>query len=436
MIPKIYSVGGQGVLRVCHTDKFKAGQLSFSMVLPIERETFFLNSLLFSVLCRGSVSLPSMAAINLRLDYLYSTDLSVRNSRHGDFQCLGFSADVLNPSCLPKGENLTREVLSLMQELIFHPLLDENGLLVARYVESEKKQLCDSLRSLKNNPRMYALDRCTQIVYADHPCGAPLYASEEKVMAVTPAQLTAYWKELIANAVPDFFYVGGEDEPLLLEAVSDTLCQGFSAERRSQASVSRRFSAGDAVKRVDETLEVTQSQLVMALATDTTIDDEDYYACMVFNEMLGASPVSKLFVNVREKLSLCYFCYSRYYSLKGAILIQCGLAADNRARAEEEILTQLRALADGDFSNEELSAAKNSLVSMFRQVEDSAVAIENYFYSRSMAGHEIPLEQMREAISRITREELIAVAKKVKLDTVYFLEGTLPGEEGDENEDD
>ena len=405
--------------------------LSVSAVLPIQRENVWLTSLLLSVLRRGTVKYPTLEALNRRLDFLYGTELSIRNFYRGDNQIIGFSAELLDRSYLPRGEDLLPAVAQIMDEILFHPLLDENGLLLSRYVESEKQMQCDAIRAMKNHPRGYAADRCRELLYADTPCGALIYGTEEQVMSVTPEQLSAHWRSLVDSLTLDCFYVGTADADSISDALRQTLGVSLSSHGVPTAPIRPCPLTGERrVRRVEESLEVGQGQLILGLRTDSVIGDADHFACVIFNEILGVSPISKLFVNVRERLSLCYHCSSSYNAYKGTLLITCGLSRANRPRAEKEILKQIRDLAAGRFEQSELDAARSALINAYRQIGDSPAAMESFYFGRAIAGLTQSVRDCREALSSVTREDVIRVAKKVKLDTVYYLDGTLDGEEG------
>lgn len=431
MIPSLYTLGDGLCLRVYRTQRFKAGMLSVSAVLPIEGRQVWMTSLLLSVLRRGTVRYPSLAELNRQLDYLYGTELSLRNFYRGDSQIIGLAADLIDTSYLPDvGESLTDGVLEVMEQILFHPLLDENGLLDARYVESEKLLQCDQIRSLKNHPRAYAVQKCRQLLYDKEPCGTPLYGTEEQVMAVTPAQLTEHWHQLMEGLTLDCFYVGGEEPSAIADALTRTLGTEMAGRAPGESALFRRvIRSAEKERRREDTLAVGQGQLVMGLRSGVAMGDPAFYACMVFNELFGASPISKLFMNVREKLSLCYHCASAYDSYKGTVMVTCGLENRNRRRAEKEILRQLKAICQGDFTDAELEGAKSSLENGYRQLEDSPAAMESYYYGRALAGITESLEDCRACFDRVTREDVIAVARGVSVDTVFFLKGTLAGEE-------
>ena len=437
MIPYVYSVNGATRLRVIHTDKFKTGMLSASAVLPIQREDVWLTSLLLSVLRRGTVKYPTLEALNRRLDFLYGTELSVRNFYRGDNRVIGFSAELLDAAYLSDGEDILSGVTEIMDQILFHPLLDGDGLLLSRYVESEKQMQCDAIRALKNQPRAYAADRCRELLYAKEPCGAPILGTEEQVMSVTAEQLTAHWRWLLEHLHLDCFYVGNADAEAVCTALRKTLAASLSEKEKPIPILMPRANTEVArTKRVNESLDVAQGHLVMGFDTGAVIGTDEYYAAVMFNEMLGISPVSKLFVNVRERLSLCYHCSSSYNPQKGTVLITCDLSRANRARAEREILRQVRSFARGKFDESEMNAAKRSLVNAYRQLEDTPAALESFYFGRSLVGLEQTPDDCRRALCAVTREDIIAIGKRIRLHTVYYLDGTLDTEEGGFDEED
>ena len=439
MIPTFHQVSPGMTLRACPTEKFKAAMLSVSAVLPITRENACKTSLLLAVLRRGTIKYPTLAAINARLDYLYGAELSIRNLYRGDSQIIGFSADFLDTVYVPREEKLLEGILDVVSQILFHPLLDGDGLLLEKYVESEKKLQCESIRSLKNSPRAYASEKCRELLYGNEPCGAPVFGTEEQVMAITREELTAHWRFLLENLRLDAFFVG-RDEEYVFSALREVLLPELDAVCKESEGNTGLYRVPAVPKEnplfAEESLPVSQGQLLLGFRTSVTLTEPGFYACTLLNEILGASPISKLFMNVREKHSLCYHCSSSYNAYKGAILISCGLESSNREVAEREILAQVEALRSGDISEEELTAAKKSLENVYRQLSDSPATMENYYYGRALLGVDASLERCRERIRGVTREEIVALAKELILDTVYFLEGTLSDEGGDFDEED
>ena len=156
---------------------------------------------------------------------------------------------------------------------------------------------------------------------------------------------------------------------------------------------------------------------------------------MVYNEILGGSPTSKLFTSVREKESLCYYCSSVYDFYKGYISVASGIRCENRERAEASILREIDALRKGQISDAEFSAAIRYLSSVYRSLYDSASSIENYFLARGIYGVSMTPEEARLAILSVTKEDVVRFAQRVVLQSVYFLRGTRSAELSSEDEE-
>lgn len=445
MLPIISTVCDGWTLRSIRTDRFKAGLLSVSATLPISSETAYLNSLLFSVLLRGSQRYPSVAALNRRLDELYGTVLSVRNFYRGDRQILGISADLLDQSYLPsEAPQLLDGVLEVLTSVLFHPLTNADGCLNAHYTESEKQLQCDAIRARKNQPADYATDRCRDLLYAGEACAVPIYGTEEEVLSVTPEQLSQYRNVLFPTLSWDSFYVG----PLPHEVVEEALRRAVpakeipaagKADSGSLPSSAKPRPASDTVggiRRAEEPFPAGQGHLVLGFRTGRDITSPDFASTVVMNELFGVSPSSRLFLNVREKLGLCYSCFSSYNSYKGTALVYCGLENDNRVRAEEEIFRQLDAIRSGDFSEEELSAAKKSLENAYRQLEDSPAALESFFFGRALVGVRDTPGDCRAAFAGVTREDVIRAADAMYCTAVFFLRGAGGEEDTDADDED
>ena len=446
MIPIELQLGKHLTLRLCQTKKFKTEMLSLSAVMPICEQKPYMTSLLLSVLLRGTKSYPDISALNRRLDYLYGTELSVRNFYRGDAQVFGLCANVLGkeylPEDAPERETLLCDVVKIMKEVFFEPALDENGLLRSHYVESEKQLQCDAIRAKKNHPQSYAMDRCRKLMFENEPCGTPLCGTEEEVMAVTAQELTAYWKEFYHNLSLHAFYVGASDTDNVIAA----LANGWGMEevvakpiKKNTATIPLTDVANilhrEEELRICEDLPVHQSALVIGLRTSAAVQDEDFFATVLYNELLGSSsPVSKLFVNVREKLGLCYSCFSTYNAYKAALTVCCSLEDERREEAEAEIRRQLAALAAGDISDEEWQAAQQFIANSYRQLSDSPSAMEVYYLGRALAGVSVSPEEGSARIAALKKEDVVRVAQQMRIDTVFVLHPTGGGEERSDDE--
>ena len=438
--PVVLTVLPGVTLMACPTDRFKVGLLSMTMPLPIRREDAPAASLLMSVLRRGTERYPSMELINRRLDELYATPCNIRNGSTGSAQCLGFSAELLGQRFLPDDTPLTEEVLSLIMQMLCHPIRDVDGLLNARYVEAEKKNISDAVRSLINRPSAYALSRFYDIFNEQYEHGHLLCGSVAQIEAVTREQMAAVHERMLYRAPIRFFYIGNEDPQALAALLARTLERELPARFAAGASVAQEnfrlpVLKAQSLRRVDEEMPVGQSHLILGYRTGIRLGDPEFYAMMLCNEILGSSPVSRLFTQVREERSLCYSCSSDYVIDRGDVIISCGIDKDSRDEAEQAILEQVEVMRTGAFTDAELEAARQLLLATYAQLTDSTKAIASFYTSRHLLDVTQTIDDCRAAFLTVTREQVVAAARKMMPDTVYFLRGTGATQEEEEYEE-
>ncbi len=428
MKPTVYSVGERARLIAIRTDRFKSELLTVQFAVPISPDTAQQNALLFELLRRGTERYPTKALFHHHLDDLYSTAITPFNRRAGDAQVLGITADFLGARYVGGGEGLLPEIVTLISELLYHPYFPE-GHFHPPYVESEKRNLVTAIRAAINNPRAYARDKCRALLCEGEPYALSLIGEEESVAAITPETLVGAWRAILNRVTPTFFYVGNSD-PLrvaeLLAASFDTA----SGEMPHYACTSRMPHE---VRSEVERVPLCQGKLAMGYRTDVTLSHPLSPATVYVNEIFGGSAASKLFLNVRERRSLCYHCSSALDLFKGTIFVGSGMKVSNRAIAEEAIRAEFDAMVRGEISEVEFNAAKRSIDNGFRQMYDNPGALFGFYMGRALIDSEETVESRREALARVTRDEVIEAAAHVREGAVFFLQGELD-EEGDADE--
>lgn len=434
--PVKYPVGQGMTLYAWQTDRFKVGMLSLSMAKQTDVDRSPATSLLFSTLKRGTERYPSLGRINERLDELYASSLVTRNSRCADRQVVGFATEFLDNRYLddPQAECIADGCVEMMAQMLMYPLTDGDGLLLPRFVDSEKNNLCDAIRAQQNNPRLWAALRLNAIMCEGEPCGIPLHGSVDRIMAIPRERLREVHEEWLRESEIVFFYVGPMD-PKRVVAMLQQHFEAFSPKVMPLSCPTTVIRRAAGVREVTEEMAVSQGKLNLGFRTGITVKDEGYYAMAVANEIFGASPVSKLFTEVREKQSLCYSIGSSYDLYKGLMKVSCGIDPDARDIACEAILHQWDHMRAGNFTDEEIDAAKRSLDNSYRTVEDNPHAVEGFYYGRLLEDVDMSVEDCRRGLMAVTREQIVRAACEASLDTVYFLRGTCPDmEEGDEDE--
>ena len=405
---------GEGVyLTYLPGGKFKTGLLSAQFVTPLERDTASAGALLPAVLRRGTVSCPDMGSLSARLDALYGARIDYTVRKKGENQCVGFVASLIDDSFAPGGERLLEPVAELLGELICAPIT-ERGRFVPSYFESEKTNLLDAIRSLVNDKRDYADSRLLREMCAGEPYGIPRLGGEAGAESVQPKQLYALYQELISTARLELIYSGSAPQ----RRVEQALLSALAALPRDQVrdiALYRPHPARQEVLRVEESLDVTQGKLGMGFACGS----DDYAAMMVGNTLFGGSSNSKLFMNVREKLSLCYL----YHRQKRLITVSSGIEFQNFQRAYDEILAQLEAVKNGKLEDWEMEGAQSTLLNAYASMEDSQGKLENFYLGQAATGQSETPEELADQVREVTGERVRRAMETVRLDTVYFLRG-------------
>ena len=397
--------------------KFKTSVLSAQFVTPLRRETASALALLPAVLRRGTVSCPDMGALSARLDRLYGARIDYTVRKKGETQCVGFVASLMDDSFAPGGEKLLEPAAELLGELICDPVT-ERGRFVPAYFESEKTNLIDAIRSVINDKREFADSRLLQEMCAEEPYGIPRLGDAESAERVQLRRLYALYQELIATARLELIYSGSAPrervEQALLSALSTLPRDGMA-----ETDPGRPHQPRTEEKRVEETMDVTQGKLGMGFACGS----DDYAAMMLGNTLFGGSSTSKLFLNVREKLSLCYYASSLYHRQKRLITVSSGIEFQNFRRAYDEILAQLEAVRRGQVEEWELEGARSTLLNAYATMGDSQGKLENFYLGQAATGQSETPEELAAQVRDVSPERIRRAMETVSLDTVYFLRG-------------
>lgn len=427
MYPKRKVLSPSLALSAVQTDTFKTEMLSVSIVTPTHARRSPASLLALSILKRGCEGFATQGEINLRLDELYATSLSLKTQRLGNANILGFVAEMLCEAYTDGKTDVFGGTLALISQMLFHPLADENGRFLAAYVESEKNNQCDAIEAQINHPRAYASLRCREIMFEGEAYGTSLMGTVEAVQSINRDELLDCYHSLISDYRYECFYIGPRD----IREVEKRLENNFLPYVKEQEPIGVSQVMTDrtvgSVRRFTEEMPLAQGKLVLGFRTGINLQSSDFCAMLVMNEIYGGSPVSKLFMNVRERLGLCYYCGATYDIFKGAIFVSSGISPENKELAEREILRQLDDIRKGKITAEELEAAKHSLCNSYRSLSDSPALLESYYFCRNEFSVDCSIEQCMEGIRAVRIEDVIRVSESVVLDTVYFLNGN--GEE-------
>lgn len=405
------------------SDKFKTACMSVTLLTQLRRETAAMNAVIPFVLRRGTTRYSDMEQLSRRMDELYGAAVEPVVRRIGEIQCIGFYGSFPEPDYLPGGEALLGDTCALMAQLLLDPVT-RGGLLLPQYVDSEREKLLDIIRSRMNDKRSYALTRCIEEMCCYEDFAVSRFGSESEAENIHYKKLTRHYRELIQTCPVEIFYCGKTD----FKAVSAAMRDAFSAMPRGEIDYDigtdlRMNAVEDHVRFVEEEMDVTQGKLVLGFRLGECMEEPDIPALYVFNAVYGSGATSKLFMNVREKLSLCYYASSAVYLHKGIMLVSSGIEFDKLDAARDEILAQLDSVRRGEITDDELRSAKKSVASDLRAVQDSIGELEGFYLSQALDGLDYGPAELAALAEDVTKEDVQAIAESIECDLIYFLKG-------------
>lgn len=395
-------------------EKFKTGSLLIRFITKLDSSTASVNALAMSVLTCSSSKYTTLAKLNEKLSELYGASLSSFARKRGDVQILGVTASWINDRYAFDGENVTGEMLDIIKDCVFAPNV-VNGEFDADSYRITQNELLDRIDAELNNKRGYALSRASEIAFKGEPAENSCYGTKEAVEKLTSKDAYEAYLRLLETAQIEIHYVASEENNTIAELLSDY----FSKIKRAPQDIVFRTPSpvrSEVVTESDQ-FDVRQCKMVMNFKTDS----DDRYAVKLFSTIFGETPVSKLFMNVREKMSLCYYCACRSMAPKAALTVDIGVERENIEKAKAEILHQLEEMKNGNISDEELESALLTLDNAITQIGDTPESYSSWYFERFCCGDEMLPEQLFTEYKNVTKERIIQAANTVKLDSIYLM---------------
>ncbi len=407
------------------TSRFKTGRITVSMVLPMD-EKAAANSLLIYLMKRSCKDYPDFSLLNGKLDELYGASISVAVSKYGDAQVLTMAMSCLDDRFALTDESIFEQCAQLLASMIFKPNC-KNGSFGADKLATEKRLLIQIIEEELNDKRTYAFNKCIEYMCEKEAFGRPKYGTVEEIQNVKMADIYAAWKNLLSTAVFQITVVGSAD----VNKIGDVFENAFRKIERNPAVPETEFILrGGHFNRYEEEFPVNQGKLVIGFRTGMSNSKDNYFAVTVMNDIFGMGTYSKLFMNVREKLSLAYYCWSRFIASKGIILVEGGIDTDKEKKVTAEILTQLTDLRNGKTDPEIFESSKRSLREKYTLTTPEGIS--SWYASQVLDEEIITPEDMIAGVEKVQPEEVCNAAKRLSIDTIYMLKAQS---EEAENED-
>lgn len=400
-------------------EKFKTEAVVVRFITRLDEIMSQRYTAVVSLISETNADYPEKDMFAKKLASLYGASVNSFSYRTGDYLVCGLSAECISDKYTINKENITLECAKLLLNCIFAPNI-KDGKFDEQLFSQKKHQLIDSINNASNNRHAYAVKKARESAFYGEPSSVSTTGTLENAEKLTSEIAAESYRKLLDEAVISISFCGCGNNTEARKLISDTFTVFVSKRKNKALSLSNLISHSvikPTPEFVTEEIEQAQSKLVMFFKTDNV----NIYADKIMSAMFGGTPFSKLFVNVREKMSLCYYCQSGIIDCKAAMLVDSGVEAGNEKIAQDEILRQLDSLRCGDFVDEELENTKRYICGLFRSNYDSAESLNSwYFYQFARGTHDSPDDSIKK-IMKLTKDDIINSAKGFKLDTVYTL---------------
>ena len=412
-----------GVTLTCvKTEKLKTGSLSVNIINGLRRDTAALSALLPRVLRRGSSEHPDMERLSAALDDLYGARVEPLVRKKGELHSTGFYADFPDSRFIPDGDDILEKTIALLGGILLSPDMHD-GILRSDYVESEKSNLIDDIRASINDKRSYSIDRLLKAMCSDEAFSLSRLGEEEEVSKITPEALTAHYGNMISNSRVEIVFCGSADAACIESALRSAL---RNMPGRSDASMPETevvcYPQTPMPRRVTEPLDISQGKLAIGFRLGKAMAGvPDYPALIVFNSIYGGGATSKLFLNVREKLSLCYYASSIIDRNKGVMIVASGVDFDNFDKALAEILNQLDNVKGGIIEEWEFISAKRAATTSIKAAMDRPGGLEELYFNSLVSTFPYDPNDLCGMIEDVTLDRVIEAASEIKPDTIHYL---------------
>ena len=405
---------------ILNIDKFKTNLFAIFLTTKLNRENVTKNALVSMLLRRGSKTMQTQEEISKRMEELYGASFDCGLDKTGDNQVLKFYIEAINDKYLPEhNENILKIVIESLLEIAFNPYVEDDGF-KKEYLEQEKNNIKQRIEGKIDNKARYSLERAIEEMYRGEPYGLYKFGYEEDLENINEKDLYKHYKELINSCKIDIFLSGNLDEDV--EKLIEENESIKSLQERTPLFEIPKIPEKKDIKEniVTESMEVTQGKLVIGLNVNIDNDEEKYWTLM-YNSILGGSANSKLFQNVREKAHLAYVASSTYYRFKSIIFINSGIEISDYDKALKVIREQIEEMKQGNFTEEDIENSKKGIIAAIKTIDDEQDTGITYYFGQELAESNVSEEEYIKKIENIGKEDIVDIANKVQINTIYFL---------------
>lgn len=413
----VFDLDREVTLALIKNPKFKSNLISIYFARNLKKEEVTKISLLCNMMSIGSKKYPTMKEISRKMDELYGLSMNMGVSKHGEksltfFKFLSVSDDYLD-------EPIFEDVIDFINEIVNRPFIVD-GEFNPSMIEIEKNALKDEIEARINDKKSYALLRCIEEMCEGEPYSIDQTGYVDDLKSITAKDIADTYYDFISTSNIYISIEGDFNEDRVLE-----ICKNkFKFNRGNIESIKREdiFKIPENITYTTEIMGMQQGKLVMGYRTMVDYKDyKKYYSLMVGNSIFGGGPHSKLFNNVREKESMCYYAHSTLEKSKGLMLVSSGIELDLYEKALKLVTKELDDVKNGNFSDKDIENAKKSILNTFRASHDSISGESDFTYNQFISDTNLKFEEVTDYISGVSREDIVEAMKNIVEDTVYYI---------------
>ncbi|MGL5717461.1 MAG: EF-P 5-aminopentanol modification-associated protein YfmF [Paraclostridium sp.] len=414
---KKISLGNHVNLTLIQADKFKTNLVSVYIQRILEKNEATKNALIPTMITNGSEKYPSLRDMSGKLDELYGASILADITKRGERQVLTFKLVTTNEQYLD--EPIFNDSIEFLNEIINHPLVQNEGF-SEEYLKLEKQNLKERIEAKINDKGRFALERCFEEMCKDEKYSISEYGYIEDLENINSKELYEHYKNILRTSPIDIVVEGEFNE----EQVINTIKSKFIFERSNVLEIPREEYKKDIhnVKNIVDKMDVTQGKLVMGYRSNIDFADVNkYYALVVGCNILGGGPHSKMFINIREKESLCYYIYSSIEKYKSILFVSSGIEVQNYDKTVDLVRKQIESMISGNISDEEITNSKVAMISSMKSLTDSIGGLSDFQFAQDISKTNLEIGDIINYIDKVTKEEIVSAIKEIQLDTIYFL---------------
>lgn len=400
-------------------ERFNTTLVSCNIYMPLKKDTAALYALLPFILTSCSERYPDFSRLNYKLNRMYGARLDASAEKYGDYQLLRMNVSVINDRYCLDSESLVKQATELLLGLIFEPSV-QNGEFFESDLEREKRKAIEHIKGEYSEKRIYAKNRLIEEMYKNENYGVAKCGTVEDVEKITPKTLFSAWETMLKSAFIRFQVIGSAVPTGLFEEISNRF-SGFERDNITDCKKNTPTLEISQPQTVEERLDISQGKLCMGFSSELRGNDDVSLPLMIMSDIFGGGPYSRLFANVREKMSLCYYCSASSIRQKGLLTVESGVEVENTEKAQKEILNQLEIVKKGEFTDFEFESSIKSICDSLNSYNDSQISLDMWYAMKANNENLYSPADIAEKLKLITRQDIVSAANGVKLHTVYKL---------------